>query len=152
MVLGDLPSDCATLRMAARSASSGTPVKSCSTTRVTTKGTSSVRSALGAQLASCSTCSAVTFWPSQLRSTDSSTMRIETGSLATLGYCFASSLSDQYLPALPDAVLKVLSVGAKACAGALAMWKLLCFRGSSSKIAGFDDLGCSRPRPAAPGR
>src|ERR1700709_1076848 len=121
MVLGDLPSDCAPLPLAARSASSGTPVKSCSTTRVTTKGISSVRSAFGAQLASCATCSAVTFWPSQLRSTDSSTIRMETGNWPTLGNCLASSLSDQYLPDLPDAVWKVFWVDAKACDGALAI-------------------------------
>ena len=41
------------LRIAARSASSGTPVKSCRMTRATTKGISSVRSALGNQFASC---------------------------------------------------------------------------------------------------
>ena len=34
---------------------------------------------VGAQLASWRTCSSVTFLPSQLRSTDSSTMRIDTG-------------------------------------------------------------------------
>ncbi len=44
---GSRPSRAAVLRMAARSASSGTPVKSCSTTRDTTKGISSVRVALG---------------------------------------------------------------------------------------------------------
>ena len=60
---------CATLRIAARSASSGTPVKSCSTTRATTNGISSVRAPVGAQLASSRTCSSVTFLPSQLRST-----------------------------------------------------------------------------------
>jgi hypothetical protein len=38
-------SACATWRIAARSQSSGTPVKSCSTTRATTKGISSLRSA-----------------------------------------------------------------------------------------------------------
>src|SRR4051812_40520507 len=114
MVLGDLFSLAATLRMAARSARSGTPVKSCSTTRVTTKGISSVRSAFGAQWASSSTCLGETFWPSQLRSTDSSTMRIDTGSRSIVGYCLASSFRDQYLPDLPDAVLKVLRVDAKA--------------------------------------
>ncbi len=77
--LGFLPIFSATLRIAARSASSGTPVKSCKTTRATTKGISSTRSAFGFQLASCLTCSSVTFLPSQLRSTDSSTTRIDTG-------------------------------------------------------------------------
>ena len=49
----------------------------------------------------------MTFLPSQLRSTDSSTMRIDTGRRLTLGYVFASSGSDQKLPVLPEAVLKV---------------------------------------------
>ncbi len=40
MIFGFLPSLCATLRIAARSASSGTPVKSCSTMRATTNGIS----------------------------------------------------------------------------------------------------------------
>jgi hypothetical protein len=75
----------ATLRIAARSASSGTPVKSCSTTRATTNGISSVRAAFGFQLASSATCSEVTFLPSQLRSTLSSTMRSDTGSRVTFG-------------------------------------------------------------------
>ena len=79
MVFGFLPMSAATLRMAARSASSGTPVKSCSTTRATTNGISSVRAAAGFQCASSDTCSAVTFLPSQLRSTLSSTMRSDTG-------------------------------------------------------------------------
>ena len=81
----------ATLRIAARSASSGTPVKSCSTTRATTNGISSVRAPFGDQLASCRTCSSVTFLPSQLRSTDSSTMRIDTGRRDTLPTPAASS-------------------------------------------------------------
>ena len=49
----------------------------------------------------------VTFLPSQLRSTDSSTMRIDTGRRATLGNCLASSGSEKNEPALPEAVLKV---------------------------------------------
>jgi hypothetical protein len=47
--------------------------------RATTNGISSVRGATGFQPASCRTCSSVTFLPSQLRSTDSRTMRMETG-------------------------------------------------------------------------
>ena len=76
---GSLPARAAAERMAARSASSGTPVKSCRMTRATVNGISSVRAAFGFQLASCLTWSCVTFTPSQLRSTDSSTMRMETG-------------------------------------------------------------------------
>jgi hypothetical protein len=71
------------LRIAARSASSGTPVKSWRTTRATTNGISSGAAPVGGQLASCCTCSSVTFLPSQLRSTLSSTMRIDTGSRET---------------------------------------------------------------------
>jgi hypothetical protein len=46
------PRACATWRIAARSQSSGTPVKSCSTTRATTKGISSLRGARGCHSAS----------------------------------------------------------------------------------------------------
>ena len=47
MIFGSLPRRCTAERIAARSTSSGTPVKSCSTMRATTKGISSVRGALG---------------------------------------------------------------------------------------------------------
>ena len=79
MTFGFRPIFEATPRIAARSHSRGTPVKSCSTMRARTNGISSVRGAFGFQFASCRTCSSVTFLPSQLRSTDSSTMRIDTG-------------------------------------------------------------------------
>jgi hypothetical protein len=49
-----------TLRIAARTASSGPPAKSCNTTGATTNGISSTRSPLGCQFASCRTCSSVT--------------------------------------------------------------------------------------------
>jgi hypothetical protein len=68
-------------RIAAKSTSSGTPVKSCNTMRATTKGISPVRSALGCQFASSFTMLSGILFPSQLRRTDSSTSRIETGSL-----------------------------------------------------------------------
>ena len=106
IVFGLRPMVAATLRIAARSASSGTPVKSCSTTRATTNGISLTRSASGFQFASSATCSGVTFLPSQLRSTDSSTIRIETGRRATFGNCLASSGREKNWPSLPDAVLK----------------------------------------------
>ena len=77
------PSRATAERIAARSTSSGTPVKSCNTMRATTNGISSVRSAFGFQLASARTAASVTLLPSQLRSTDSSTSRMETGSLET---------------------------------------------------------------------
>ena len=44
---GSCPCCCATLRIAARSASTGTPVKSCSTMRARMKGISSVRAPVG---------------------------------------------------------------------------------------------------------
>ena len=85
MVLASLPISSATLRIAARSASRGTPVKSCSTTRATTNGISSWRGAFAFQPANPATCSLVTFLPSQLRSTDSRTMRIDTGRRSMFG-------------------------------------------------------------------
>ena len=118
----------ATLRIAARSASSGTPVKSCSTTRATTKGISSLRGAFGCQLASFSTCSAATFLPSQLRSTLSSTMRIDTGSRLMLGYVLASSGSEYSWPCLPDAVRKRLRVAAKGWDGNFGVDRVLLMR------------------------
>ena len=54
---------------------------SCSRMRATTNGIFvGALGAFGFQPASCRTCSSVIFLPSQLRSTDSSTTRIETGS------------------------------------------------------------------------
>ena len=79
MIFGFLPSFTTAERIAARSTSSGTPVKSCSTMRATTKGISSVRGALAPQLANSRIACSATRLPSQLRSSDSSTSRIETG-------------------------------------------------------------------------
>ena len=81
MILGFLPSLATAERMAARSTSRGTPVKSCNTMRATTKGISAVLDSLAFQLASSRTLASWTFNPSQLRSTLSSTSRTETGSL-----------------------------------------------------------------------
>src|SRR3989338_8745584 len=50
MILGSLPIEAAASRIAARSTSSGTTVKSCNTMRATTNGISSVRAAFGFQL------------------------------------------------------------------------------------------------------
>ena len=106
--------------MAARSASSGTPVKSCSTTRATRKGISALRSAVGCQVASCVTCSAVTLRPSQLRSTLSSTMRSDTGRRRTPGYFSASAGSEKNWPCLPEGMVKSCRVLANS-AGAWGM-------------------------------
>jgi hypothetical protein len=83
MIFGFFPSRATADRIAARSTSNGTPVKSCSTIRATTNGISSVRGALGFQFANSRTFCSETRLPSQLRSTDSSTSRIETGSRDT---------------------------------------------------------------------
>ncbi len=79
MIFGSRPMRCTAERIAARSTSSGTPVKSCKSTRATLKGISSVRSATACQLASARTSDSSTTFSSKLRRTDSSTTRIETG-------------------------------------------------------------------------
>src|SRR5690606_26490597 len=76
----------------------------------TTKGISSTRVAFGCQLASCSTCSSVTLTPSQLRRTDSRTMRIETGSRRMLGYLRARAGSEWNFAVRPDLSLNSLRV------------------------------------------
>jgi len=103
---GFLPARAAAERIAARSASSGTPVKSCRMTRATVKGISSVRPAFGFQPANCLTCSGVTLTPSQLRSTDSSTMRIDTGRRDTDTPSAASSFFSEAKWYLPPTVEK----------------------------------------------
>ncbi len=98
---GSRPARAAAERIAARSASSGTPVKSCRITRATVKGISSVRSALGFHAASCFTCAGVTLTPSQFRNTDSSTMRIDTGRRATDTLSADSSFCSEAKRCLP---------------------------------------------------
>src|SRR2546430_273488 len=69
--------------------------------RASTNGISSVRFAFGCQAASWRTCSSVTFLPSQFLSTDSSTMRIDTGSLSSFGFSAFPSIGSEYsLPCL----------------------------------------------------
>ena len=101
MILGFLPRRATAERIAARSTSSGTPVKSCNTMRATTKGISAVRVSVGFQLASSRTFVAWTFLPSQLRRTDSSTRRMETGSRETGPTPDFSSCGKRIKPALP---------------------------------------------------
>ena len=81
MIFGFLPSLDTALRIAAKSTSNGTPVKSCSTMRATTNGISAVRVPVGCQFASSFTFVSLTFLPSQFRRTDSKTIRMDTGSL-----------------------------------------------------------------------
>src|SRR6185503_18122511 len=103
ITFGFLPIFCATLRIAARSQSSVTPVKSWSRMRASTNGISSARLAFGFQPASSRTCASVTFLPSQLRSTDSSTMRIETGSRSVFTPSFLPRAGNEWsLPCLKD--------------------------------------------------
>ena len=115
MAAGSRPKAAAALRIAARSTSSGTPVKSCSTTRATTKGISSVRAALGCQFANCLTCSGVMRRPSQWRSTASSTIRIDTGKRWIFGYDLASSGSEKNHAGAPAAFGSRLRVAANGC-------------------------------------
>ncbi len=61
MILGFLPSLATALRIAAKSTSSGTPVKSCNTMRATTNGISAVRVSVGFQLASSLTFASLDF-------------------------------------------------------------------------------------------
>ena len=83
MIFGFLPIRATAERIAAKSTSSRTPVKSCNTIRATMKGISAVRSALGTHCANSWMFFSLTFLPSQFRSTASRTSRIDTGSLET---------------------------------------------------------------------
>ncbi len=80
MIFASPPNRCTALRIAARSTTSGTPVKSWSTIRATTKGISSFAGDFAFQLARLSTSLRRTFLPSQFRRTDSRTIRMLTGS------------------------------------------------------------------------
>src|SRR5437764_8351906 len=80
MIFGSPPSSFTALRIAARSTTKGTPVKSWRTMRATTNGISSFAGDFAFQRASVSTSFRRTFFPSQFRRTDSSTIRMLTGS------------------------------------------------------------------------
>src|SRR5687767_8393233 len=138
ITLGFLPMRLATLRMAARSHSRGTPVKSCSTMRASTKGISSVRGATAFQPASSRTCASVTFLPSQLRSTDSSTMRIETGSRSTLTLSALPRAGSEY--SLP--CLKLCRVLSRLCGIGQLLHELLSFFNEGREV-----LVAPRDRP-----
>ena len=73
-------------RIAARSTTAGTPVKSCITTRAGVKAISSEGSALASQLASASMSSLLTETPSSLRRRFSSSTFSEKGSRATSNF------------------------------------------------------------------
>ena len=74
---GSPPSRRMALRIAARSTTAGTPVKSCNTTRDGMKGISAAIGFTASQAARLRTSSSRTTYPSQLRSTDSSRTRME---------------------------------------------------------------------------
>ena len=76
---GSPPSSAIASRIAARSTTHGTPVKSCITTRAGRNGTSAVEPELGRQPASARTSSSVTKPRPQLRSTLSSSTLIVNG-------------------------------------------------------------------------
>ena len=78
-------------RMAARSTTAGTPVKSCITTRAGVKAISSVGSADASQRASFSMLSSVTATPSSLRRRFSSSTFRENGSRATSNLDWSAS-------------------------------------------------------------
>ena len=77
--LGSPPSSAIASRIAARSTTQGTPVKSCITTRAGRKGTSAAEPELGRHAASARTSSSVTNPRPQLRSTHSSSTLIVKG-------------------------------------------------------------------------
>jgi hypothetical protein len=64
-IAGGLANRCVAERIAARSTSSGTPVKSCSRMRETTNGISVLRSACGCHAARARTSFSATRTPSQ---------------------------------------------------------------------------------------
>ena len=89
---GSPPLSAIASRMAARSTTAGTPVKSCITTRAGVNAISSDGSAFASQLASASMSSLLTDTPSSLRSRFSSSTFSEKGSRATSNFdCSASS-------------------------------------------------------------
>src|SRR5512132_401008 len=111
MIFGSLPSRCTALRIAARSTISGTPVKSCKTMRATTNGISSFACNFAFHFASASTSLRRTFFPSQLRNTDSRTIRMLTGNREILPMpCSSSAGSEKKNPSRPLPASNFLSV------------------------------------------
>src|SRR5262249_41196872 len=96
--------------------SKGTPVKSCKTMRATRKGISSARAALGFQAAKARTLCSDTLRPSQLRSTDSKTRRIETGK-REIGPkpAFSRAGSEENRPCRPSPKSKLCSESKRLC-------------------------------------
>src|SRR6266576_5386597 len=110
MIFGSLPSRCTALRIAARSTISGTPVKSCKTMRATTNWISSFAVDFAFHFASASTSLRRTFLPSQLRNTDSRTIRMLTGNRETLPIsCSSRAGNEKRSPSRPLPASNVLS-------------------------------------------
>ena len=93
MRVGSPPSACIAARIAARSTTAGTPVKSCSSTRAGMNAISLAGSAFGSQLASARMSASLTCLPSSLRSRFSSRMRSENGSRPGARPAFSSAES-----------------------------------------------------------
>src|SRR6266478_122495 len=111
MIFGSRPRRCTALRIAARSTISGTPVKSCKTMRATTNGISSFAGDFAFHFASASTSLRRTFFPSQLRSTDSRTIRMLTGNREILPIsCSSRAGNEKKSPSRPLPASNVLSV------------------------------------------
>ena len=81
---GSPPSRFMALRMAARSTTAGTPVKSCKTTRAGLNGISTGAGDAAFQPARFLTSRSVISYPSQFRRAASSSTRTENGSAATV--------------------------------------------------------------------
>ena len=111
MIFGSRPSRCTALRIAARSTISGTPVKSCKTMRATTNGISAFAGDFAFHFASTSTSLRRTFFPSQLRNTDSSTIRMLTGKREILPIlCSSRAGNEKKSPSRPLPASNVFSV------------------------------------------
>src|SRR6266446_6332616 len=111
MIFGSLPSRCTALRIAARSTISGTPVKSCKTMRATTNGISSFAGDFAFHFVSASTSLRWTFFPSQLRNTDSRTIRMLTGNREILPMpCSSSAVNEKKSASRPLPASNFLSV------------------------------------------
>src|SRR5207249_64179 len=125
MIFGLPPSFFTALRIAARSTTSGTPVKSWSTMRATTNGISSLAGFLAFHFASVSTSLRRTFLSSQFRRTDSRTIRMLTGNREILPMPCSSSAGNEkksasrplpasnFLSVLNSSFMKWLSCRAK---------------------------------------
>src|SRR5437660_11681678 len=96
MILGSPPRRFTALRIAARSTTSGTPVKSCRTIRATTNGISSLAGFFASHLAKVSTSLPRTFLPSQLHKTHTRTQRVkQRGSDDMQNDCFSDTAGIQ---------------------------------------------------------